>query len=93
LEVPTGSKKYYSEVEKIYYAVVLCSRKLQNYFETHTIRVLTNQSFHDIFGNRDSSRRNGKWATELSEFVINFERRSAIKSQILVDYMAKWMKP
>jgi hypothetical protein len=42
-EVLVGSKKYYSEIEKICYAVVMCSRKLQHYFEAHTIRVLTNQ--------------------------------------------------
>jgi hypothetical protein len=42
LEVLDGSKKYYSKVEKICYAVVMCSRKLRHYFEAHTIRVLTN---------------------------------------------------
>jgi hypothetical protein len=54
-EVLGGSKKYYSEVKKICYAAGMCSRKLRYYFEAHTIRVLTNQSLHDIFGNRDSS--------------------------------------
>jgi hypothetical protein len=42
LEVLAGSKKYYSEIKKIYYAVVMCSRKLRHYFEAHTKRVLTN---------------------------------------------------
>jgi hypothetical protein len=65
-EVLAGSKKYYSENEKICYAVVMCSRKLRHYFETHTIRVLMNQPLHDIFGNRDSSGCIGKWVTELS---------------------------
>jgi hypothetical protein len=49
-----------------------------------------NQLFHDIFGNRDSSGCNGKWVIELSEYLINFERRNALKSQILVDYVAEW---
>jgi hypothetical protein len=64
--------------------------KLRHYFEAHTVRVLTNQPLHDIFGNRDSSGRNRKWATELLEYVINFKRRSSIKSQILADFMAEW---
>jgi hypothetical protein len=51
-----------------------------------------NQSLHDIFGNRDSFGRIGKWATELLEYVINFERRITIKSQTLVDFMAEWME-
>jgi hypothetical protein len=79
-EVLAGSKKYYLEVEKICYAVVMCLRKLRHYFEAHTIRVLTNQPLLDIFDNRDSSGSIGKWSTKLSESVINFERRSAIKS-------------
>jgi hypothetical protein len=60
LEVLTGSKKYYSEMEKICYAVIMSARKLRHYFEAHTIRVLTNQPPNDIFGNRDSSGRISK---------------------------------
>jgi hypothetical protein len=92
-EVLAKSKKYYSEIEKICYAVVMCSRKLWHYFETHTIRVLMNQSLHNIFGNRDSSGCIKKWAAELSKYVINFERRSTIKSQILTDFVAEWTEP
>jgi hypothetical protein len=48
---------------------------------------------HDIFRNWDSFGRIGKWATELSEYIIDFEKRSTIKSQILADFIAKWMEP
>jgi hypothetical protein len=34
-EVLTGSKKFYSEIEKICYAVIMSSRKLRHYFEEH----------------------------------------------------------
>jgi hypothetical protein len=78
-EVLARSKKYYSEIEKICYANIMSSRKLCHYFEAHHIRVLTNQPLHDIFHNRDSSDRIRKWATELSEYIIDFERQSAIK--------------
>jgi hypothetical protein len=78
-EVLAGFKKYYSEVDKICYMVVMCSRMLQHYFEAQTIRVLTNQPLHDIFSNRDISGRIRKWAIELLEHIINFEKRSAIK--------------
>jgi hypothetical protein len=92
-EVLAKSKKYYSEIEKICYAVVMCSRKLWHYFEAHTIRVLMNQPLHDIFGNRDSSGCIKKWVAELSKYVINFERRNTIKSQILTDFVAEWTEP
>jgi hypothetical protein len=85
LEVLKGSK--------ICYAVIMSVRKLRHYFEAHTIILLTNQSLNDIFDNRDSSGRISKWAMELSEYVVDFEKRSAIKLQILVDFVALWMKP
>jgi hypothetical protein len=79
-EVLTGSKKYYSEMEKIYYAIIMSTKKLRYYFETHTIKVLTNQPQNNIFGNRDSFSRTNKWVMELLEYVVDFEKRSAIKS-------------
>jgi hypothetical protein len=30
---------------------------------------------------------------ELSEHIVDFEKRSAIKSQILADFMAEWTEP
>jgi hypothetical protein len=41
-DILTGSKKYYSEMEKICYAVGMSVWKLWHYFEAHTINVLTN---------------------------------------------------
>jgi hypothetical protein len=41
-EVLTGSKRFYSEMEKIYYVVALCALKLRHYFKVHTIKVPTN---------------------------------------------------
>jgi hypothetical protein len=77
-EVLTGSKKYYSKEKKIFYAVIRSSRKLCYYFEAHTMKVLTNHLLNDIFGNRDSSGRFSKWAMELSDYIVDFEKRSVI---------------
>jgi hypothetical protein len=92
-KVLMGSKKFYFEMEKICYAVIMSSRKLRYYFEEHTIKILTNQPLNNIFGNRDSSIRISKWAMELSEYVIDFEKCNAIKSQVLADSMAEWAEP
>jgi hypothetical protein len=92
-EVLTRSKKFYSEMEKICYAVLMSARKLRHYFKAYTIKVLTNQPLNDIFDNRDSSERNNKWAMELSEYIIDFKKQSVIKSQILADFIAEWMEP
>jgi hypothetical protein len=68
----------------------MSARKLRHYFEAHKVRVLTNQPLNDIFRNHDSSGRIGKWTMELSEHVIDFEKRSAIKSQILAYFIADY---
>jgi hypothetical protein len=92
-EILTGSKRFYSEVEKICFAVIMSAHKLRHYFEAHTIRVLTDQPLHDIFRNRDNSGRIIKWAMELSQYVVDFKKCSAIMSQVLADFVAEWTKP
>jgi hypothetical protein len=51
-EALLGSKLFYSELEKIAYAVIMAARKLRHYFEGHRIRVITNQSLNDLFTNK-----------------------------------------
>jgi hypothetical protein len=89
----TRSKKYYSEMEKICYAIVMSVRKLRQYFEAHRVKVLTNQPLNNIFINRDSSGKIGKWTMELSEHVVDFKKRSAIKSKVMLDFIIDWTKP
>jgi hypothetical protein len=92
-EVLIGSKKYYSEIEKICYVVIMSSRKLRHYFEAHAINVLTNQPLNDIISNRDSSSRVSKWAMEMLEYIVDFKKRMVIKSHILADFIAEWREP
>jgi hypothetical protein len=53
----------------------------------------TNQPLNNIFCNRDSFSRISKWVAELLEHVVDFEKRSATKSQILADFVAEWTEP
>jgi hypothetical protein len=92
-EALSGSKLLYSELEKIAYAVVMATRKLRHYFEAHKVTVLTDQPLNDLFINKEASSRIAKWATELSEHTIDFGKRSAIKSQVLTDFVVDWTSP
>jgi hypothetical protein len=89
----SGSKLFYLELEKIAYDIIMSSRKLRHYFETHKVVVVTNQPLHDLFNNREALSRISKWASELLEFYVDFERQSAIKSQVLADFIADWTSP
>ena len=66
----------------------MASRKLRHYFEGHRTIVVKGQPIHDLFHNREATARISKWTMELSEFYIDFERRTAIKSQVLADFIA-----
>jgi hypothetical protein len=92
-EALSGSKLLYSELEKIAYAVVMAMRKLRHYFEAHKVTVLTDQPLNDLFINKEASSRIAKSATELSEHTIDFGKRSAIKSQVLTDFVVDWTSP
>jgi hypothetical protein len=75
-EALSGSKLFYSELEKIADAVVLAARKLRHYFKGHRTRVITNQPLNDLFTNKEASTRIIKWAAELSKYKVDFERAS-----------------
>jgi hypothetical protein len=52
--------------------------------------VITDFLLADILHNQDATGCISKWAVELEALSINFKPRTAIKSQTLVDFMAKW---
>jgi hypothetical protein len=59
-KVLSPSKRNYIELEKVLYAVLMASRKLWNYFQSHHIIVLLSQPFKDIIRNREGKGRVGK---------------------------------
>jgi hypothetical protein len=61
-EVLSLSKKNYIELEKVLYAVLMASRKLQHYFQAYHIIVPSSQPLKDIMRNREATGRVGKWA-------------------------------
>jgi hypothetical protein len=65
-EALSGSKPFYVEMEKMAYAVVMAKRKLRHYFQSHNISVPTTFPLRDMFENKESTGRMGKWATELA---------------------------
>jgi hypothetical protein len=89
-EALLGAKKFYSELEKMTCTVVMAARKLKPYFQSYSITVLTSYPLREILENKESLARIGKWATELSQYAIEFIARTAIKSQVLADFIADW---
>jgi ribonuclease HI len=89
-EVLSPSKKNYTELEKVLYAVLIASRKLGHYFQAYHIIVPSSQPLKDIMRNREVTGRVGKWAAELNEFTIDYVHMSSIQSQALANFIADW---
>jgi hypothetical protein len=77
-EVLSLSKKNYTELEKVLYAMLMASRKLRHYFQAYHIIVPSSQPLKDIMRNREATERIGKWVAELNEFTIDYVHRSSI---------------
>jgi ribonuclease HI len=89
-EVLSPSKKNYTKLEKVLYAVLMASRKLRHYFQAYHIIVPSSQPLKDIMKNKEATGRIEKWAAELNEFTIDYMHRSSIQSQALADFIADW---
>jgi hypothetical protein len=53
-EALSGSKLFYSEMEKMAYAVVMTKRNLRHYFQSHNILVPTTFPLRDMFEYKES---------------------------------------
>ncbi|XP_065008767.1 uncharacterized protein LOC135639007 [Musa acuminata AAA Group] len=73
--VLSGPKERYPPIEKLALALVLSARKLRPYFQ-----VLTK---FDVAG------RLLKWAVELGEHDIRYSPRTAVKAQVVADFIAE----
>ncbi|XP_070020136.1 uncharacterized protein [Nicotiana sylvestris] len=78
----------YPQLEKLALALIMASRKLRPYFQCHPIVVVTTYPLRNILHKHELSGRLAKWAIELSEYEIAYQPRTAVKSQVLADFVA-----
>jgi hypothetical protein len=89
-EVLGPSKKKYPQVQKLLYVVLLTARKLRHYFDDHKVIVVIGFPIWDILHNKEAIGRIAKWACELGALDIEFQPRTAVKTQTLVDFVSEW---
>ena len=80
-------------MEKLAFALVTAARKLKPYFQAHTIIVLMDQPLKRAMSSPEAAGRMALWAIELSEFDIQYRPRTAVKGQIVVDFIAEYTQP
>jgi hypothetical protein len=89
-DVLADAKTHYTQPQKLIYALLITSRKLQHYFQAHNIVVPSSFPLGEIIRNRDANDRIITWSVKLGEFEIEFCLRQAIKSPILADFVSEW---
>ena len=77
-------------MEKLTFALVMVARKLKPYFQAQTVIILTDKPLRRAMSNPDAARRLALWAIEFSEFDIQYRPRTAIKGQVVADFIAEF---
>ncbi|XP_030935350.1 uncharacterized protein LOC115960551 [Quercus lobata] len=80
----------YLPLEKLVLALVHATRKLPQYFQTHTVYVLTEHPLQSLLKRSDLTGRIAKWGTRLGAFDVRYKPRNAVKGQVLADFVAEF---
>jgi hypothetical protein len=89
-EVLSNSKTRNSQMQKLVYAILMTKHKLRHYFDAHPIAVVSKDPLREVIQNPEAEGRIAKWVLELMGQNITYAPRSAIKSQVLADFVAEW---
>ena len=85
-----GAEERYPRMEKLAFALITAARKLKPYFQAHTIVVLTDQPLKRAMSSPEAAGRMALWAIELSEFDVQYHPRTAVKGQIVADFIVEY---
>ena len=80
----------YLPLEKLVLALVHATRKLPQYFQAHTMYVLTEYPLQSLLKRFDFTGWIVKWGTQLGAFDVRYKPRSSIKGQVLADFVAEF---
>ena len=79
-EVLSESKVKYLHAQKLFYALLITSRKLCHYFDEHKVTVVSDFSLGNVLRNRDAIGCISMWSVKLGAQNIEFVSYKAIKS-------------
>ncbi|GJS51916.1 reverse transcriptase domain-containing protein [Tanacetum coccineum] len=84
-----GPEVNYTPMEKLVLALLSASKRLKRYFQAHTVVVITSQPIKQLLSSSEISGRMLKWKFELEGYDIQYRPRTAIKGQILADFIVE----
>jgi hypothetical protein len=71
------------------YTVLITKQKLRQYFKSHPVTLVTSFPLGEVTCYPDIFGRITKWALELMGYGISYTLWTAIKSQVLADFIAE----
>ena len=77
-------------MEKLAFTLVTMVGKLKPYFQVHMVIVLTDKPLQRAMSNPKAAKWMALWAIELSELDIQYRPFTAVKGQVIVDFIAKF---
>jgi hypothetical protein len=86
----TEAETRYLPLEKVGLALVTAAKKLPQYFQAHTIYVVTQYPVQAMFQKSDFTGRISKWGAKIGALDVKYLPRTAIKGQILADFVAEF---
>ncbi|GJV48407.1 reverse transcriptase domain-containing protein [Tanacetum coccineum] len=84
-----GPEVNYTPIKKLVLALLSASKRLKRYFQAHTVIVITSQPIKQLLSSSEISGRMLKWKFELEGYDIQYRPRTAIKGQILADFIVE----
>ncbi|GJY90706.1 putative reverse transcriptase domain, ribonuclease H-like domain protein [Tanacetum coccineum] len=82
-----GAELKYQTLEKLILALVHATRRLRRYLQAHTITVLTDLPIKQTLTKPKKSGRVAKWAIELGEHDIVFQKRGDDNKETPKDFL------
>src|SRR3954470_3176300 len=86
----TKSQQWYPHYQKLLLAIIMTSRKVSHYFDEHPITIVSSAPLADILNNPGAIGRVAEWNIELSPRDLQFKHATAIKAQVLPDFLVEW---
>ena len=69
------------------------AKELKHYFQEHLIKVVSETPLLEFICYKDATGRVAKLAIYLAAHGIDYDKRTAIKSQVLADFLVDWAEP
>ena len=85
-----GAEERYLQMVKLAFALIIAVRRLKPYFQAHAIIVLMDKPLRKAMSSPEAAGRVALWAVELSEFDIQYHPWTAVKGQVVADFIAKF---